>query len=225
MVADGVTAGPFLAALTDDDARELRALGRIRRYGVGETIIHQGDDPGGVSVVLSGRVKVVALVPGGKEVILAFRGPGDLVGEVSAISGGTRSCAVRALDDVETLAIAAPEFRAFLGTHARASLNLVLMLIERLQDADGARMEFAAHDVVGRVARRLVELCDRFGVPTDDGIEITLSISQEELAAWTASSREAVVKAMRLLRKLGWIANRRRSIVVLDLDALQRYAA
>jgi CRP/FNR family cyclic AMP-dependent transcriptional regulator len=101
----------------------------------------------------------------------------------------------------------------------------VLMLIERLQDSDSARMDFAAHDVVGRVARRLVELCARFGQPCEEGIEVTLAISQEELAAWTASSREAVVKAMRLLRELGWIANRRRSIVVRDLEALKRYAA
>lgn len=225
MTANDARLGPFLAALSDDDARALRALGRVRRYGAGDTIIHQDDDPGGVSILLAGRAKVVTLTPGGKEVLLAFRGPGDLVGEVAALAGRTRTSTVRAIDDVETLAVSAADFRRFLGSHAGAALELVLMLIDRLLCSDDARLEYAAHDVVGRVARRLVELCDRFGEPSETGVVITVGISQEELAAWTAASREAVVKAMRLLRELGWIENRRRRIVVRDLDALRRYAA
>jgi CRP-like cAMP-binding protein len=217
--------GPFLAALSDRDAIDLRALGRVRSYTAGDTIFHQGDDAGSVSILLRGRVKVTSHSAAGKEVILAFRGPGDIVGEVGAIAGSTRSSAVRALDPVQTLAVGAADFRQFLDTHAQASMNLVLMLIERLRTADEARIEFAGHDVVGRVARRLVELSERFGVPCDDGIEVTLGLSQEELAAWTASSREAVAKAMRLLRELGWIETHRRRIVVRELESLRSYAA
>ena len=218
-------AGPFLAALTEDDARELRALGRVRSYSAGDAIYHQGDDAGSVSLLLEGRVKIATVTAAGKEVILAFRGPGDIVGEVGAIAGATRSCGVRALEPVQTLAVGAADFRRFLGTHAQASMNLVLMLIDRLQAADEARLEFAGLDVVGRVARRLVELCERFGEPCADGVEVKLALSQEELAAWTASSREAVAKAMRLLRELGWIETRRRGVVIRELDALRRYAA
>lgn len=217
--------GPFFSALAADDADALRHVGRVRRYSAGQTIIHQGDDAGGVSILLSGRAKVVSLTTGGREVLLAFRGPGDIVGEVAALAGRTRSCTVSALEPVETLAVSAPDFRAFLASHAGASFELLLMLIERLQASDEARVEFAAHDVVGRVARRLIELCERFGEPTDEGVEITVAISQEDLAAWTASSREAVVKAIRLLRELGWVANRRRRIVVRNLDALRDYAS
>lgn len=156
----------------------------------------------------------------GKEAILALRGPGDVVGELGAITRSARSSAVRALEPVETLAIGAPEFRQFLDTHARASMNLVLVLIERLQSSDNGRVEYAAHDVVGRVACRLIELCERFGQPAAGaGGAIEVAFSQEELAAWTASSREAIAKAMRLLRELGWIETHRRRIVVRDLEA------
>lgn len=216
--------GPFLGALSEEDRRDLRELGRVRSYAAGDTIFHEGDDAGSVSVLLQGRVKVSSVSAAGKEVILAFRGPGDIVGEVGAIAGSARTSAVRALEPVQTLAVGAVDFRRFLDTHARAAMNLVLMLIDRLQTADEARMEFAGHDVVGRLARRLVDLCERFGEPCDEGIEITLALSQEELAAWTASSREAVAKAMRLLRELGWIQTHRRRVVVCQLDALKRYA-
>jgi CRP-like cAMP-binding protein len=224
-VSAGRAPGPFLAALSEDDARDLRALGRVRRYDAGDAIFHQGDDAGGVSVLLAGRVKVTSTTAAGRDVILAFRGPGDIVGEIGAISGGARSSAVRALEPVQTLAVGAAEFRGFLDSHAPAAMNLVLMLIERLQTADEARVEFAGHDVVGRLARRLLELGERFGEPCEDGIAVTLALSQEELAAWTASSREAVAKAMRLLRELGWVDTQRRRVVIRDVEALRGYAA
>ena len=68
------------------------------------------------------------------------------------------------------------------------------MVAGRLRYADAQQARFATHDVVGRVAQRLVGLGDGFGEPAGDGrIEIALPLSQEELAAWTGSSREAVV--------------------------------
>lgn len=221
------TSSPFLAALSDDDARDLRALARVRSYAPGDAIFHQGDEPAGVHVMLSGRVKVSMATPGGKNVILAFRGPGDIFGELSAIGGGSRTTAVRAIEPVGTLFVSTTDFLRFLDTHPRASMSLVLVLIERLRYSDDGRLEFAAHDVVGRVARRLVELCERFGeaaATPGSAVEVPLALSQEELASWTVSSREAVVKAVRLLRELGWIETRRRRIVVRDLDALRRYA-
>ena len=221
------TSSPFLAALTDDDARDLRALGRVRSYAPGDAIFHQGDEPAGIHVMLSGRVKVSMSTPGGKNVILAFRGPGDILGELAAIGGGSRTTAVRAIEPVGTLFVSTTDFLRFLDTHPRASMNLVLVLIERLRYSDDGRLEFAAHDVVGRVARRLVELCERFGetaAKPGGAVEVPLALSQEELASWTVSSREAVVKAVRLLREFGWIETRRRRIVVRDLDALRRYA-
>jgi len=74
------------------------------------------------------------------------------------------------------------------------------------------------------VSRRLVELSDAHGREGDDGVTITLPLSQEELAGWTGSSREAVTKALRTLRELGWIETGRRTISIRDREALRRFA-
>jgi CRP/FNR family cyclic AMP-dependent transcriptional regulator len=74
------------------------------------------------------------------------------------------------------------------------------------------------------VCARLVELADRFGATSDDGARIDVSITQEDLAAWTASSREAVIRALRTLRELGWIATRRRGITLVEVEMLRRRA-
>jgi CRP/FNR family cyclic AMP-dependent transcriptional regulator len=97
--------------------------------------------------------------------------------------------------------------------------------VRRFRDSDRMRVEFAAAQTLGRVAARLIELVDRHGEPFDGGIAITLPLSQEELAGWTGSSREAVAKALHTLRGLGCIRTERRRIIVLDHEELRRQAA
>jgi CRP/FNR family transcriptional regulator, cyclic AMP receptor protein len=217
-------AGAFLDALTEAEADDLRGSGRIRDYGPNVTLFHQGDDAGPVLVLLDGRVKVVALTPGGREVIVAVRGPGDLLGEMSAFDGEPRSATVATLEPVQALLVPGSAFAAFLERRPRVALVILRMVAGRLRYADAQQADFATHDVVGRVAHRLVELCERFGEPGAERIEIELPLSQEELAAWTGASREAVSKALQLLRSLRIVETRRRRVAVLDLEALRARA-
>jgi CRP/FNR family cyclic AMP-dependent transcriptional regulator len=213
----------FLAELTADERAELRELGSVRRYKRGDVLFHQGDDAGAVLVILAGHVKA-AMLSDGREVILAFPGPGELLGELSAVDGEPRSGTVRAVDDVEALVIPGSAFRAVLEHRPRIAFELLRSVIERLRTADRQRVDYAVNDVCVRVAGRLVELCDRFGSEDGARVEIGLSLTQDELAAWAGASREAVAKAMALLRTLGWVQTERRRILVLDLDSLRRYS-
>jgi CRP/FNR family cyclic AMP-dependent transcriptional regulator len=215
--------GGFLSELEPDERTDLEQLGTVRRYRRGDVLFHQGDDAGAVVVLRDGHVKATMLNDG-REVILAFPGPGELLGELSAVDGQPRSATVRAVDEVEALVIPGSAFRAFLEHRPRIALVLLRGVAERLRAADRQRVDYAVNDVVVRVAGRLVELCDRFGCEDGAAIDIGLAITQDELAAWAGASREAVAKAMGLLRSLGWVQTERRRILVLDLPALRRYA-
>ncbi len=212
----------FLSQLSADEFRTLDALGRRRRFPRGAVLFHEEDPSAWVGVVLSGRVKASYATPDGKEVVLAVRAPGELVGELSAIDGRPRSATATALEAVEVLVIRVEQFRQFLVTHPRAAFLLLQTVTRKLRDADRKRIEFTAHDTVGRVAQRLVELAERFGTESGLGVRIDLSITQEELAGWTASSREAASKALSVLRSRGWIETHRRGITILDLEGLRR---
>src|ERR671920_2442360 len=213
----------FMSELESAERAELEALGTVRRYARGDVLFHEGDDAGAVFVLLDGRVKA-AQVSDGREVILAFPGPGELLGELAAIDGRPRSGTVRAIDDVEALVVPGSAFRGFLERRPRIALVLLRAVVARLRESDRQLVDYAVNDVVVRVAGRLVELCDRFGSDDGTGIDIGLAITQDELAAWAGASREAVAKGMALLRTLGWVQTERRRILVLDLPALRRYA-
>jgi CRP-like cAMP-binding protein len=177
-----------------------------------------------VLIVRAGQAKVTVPDGDGHEAILGFRGPGELLGELSAVDGAPRSASATALEPMTALGIPGSAFRELLDRRPAIARALLGVLAERLREADRQRREFGAYDVTGRLARRLVELAERFGAPGDDGLEVSLALSQDELAGWCSCSREGVSRALATLRGLGWIDTRRRRIVVRDIDALRRYA-
>jgi CRP-like cAMP-binding protein len=218
-------AGPrhaFLDRLGPEEATALRSRAVVRHFERGATLMHHDEVPGRVLVLERGHAKVTLLSEDGKEIVLAFRGPGDLLGELSALGHKPRSATVRAVDPVDALALAAAEFDALLEQHPRIALVVLRVVIERLREADRQQFEFAAYHTLGRVARRIVELAERFGEPCDDGVRITLGISQEELAGWAGASREATSKALHDLRAMSLIETERRHITVRSVDELRR---
>lgn len=230
---------------------ELMGRGRRRGFGRGEVLFTEGELTTWVAILLSGKVKACSYGDNGAEVLLAVRGPGALLGEVSAIDELPRSATVSTLEPVRALALTAEDFMAFLHANGRVSILLMRMLCQRWRDADRKRIEFGMFDTTGRVAQRLVELAERYSEPyvprranrlgtgepaiagapgglslpqMPGSVRITLNLTQEELAGWVGASREAVSKALRTLRSHGWIETGRRRVIVHDLQALRRHA-
>jgi CRP/FNR family cyclic AMP-dependent transcriptional regulator len=214
----------FRDLLTPQEAAELERVSRRRSCPRGGVLFREAEPSDSVLVLLTGRVKVSSLTSGGTEVVLAVRGPGALLGEISAIDREPRSATVQALEPVTALVVPLPEFEAYLQAHGRVAYLLMRLLASRLRDADRKRIEFGAHDTAGRVAARLVEMAERFGRPDADGVRIALPLSQDELAGWIGASREAVSKALGSLRAEGLIRTGRLSVVVHDLAALRERA-
>jgi len=214
----------FLDVLSPEHVDALRAIGRTRRFQAGAALFHEREPGEAVLVLTTGRVKLSCVTEGGREALLGIREPGDLIGEMSAIDGGPRSATATALEPVEVIAVGREAFVAFLDRTPRVGLVLARMLAKRLRDADRKRIEYLAGDTVGRVCSRLVELAHRFGETEGDGVHIELAITQEDLAGWTGSSREAVIRALRTLRELGWIEPRRRGVTVLEVEQWRRRA-
>jgi CRP/FNR family cyclic AMP-dependent transcriptional regulator len=221
---DAAQVREFGAELTEQEWADLARHGRPRRLPAGTPLFLEGTRSDTVIVVISGRVKVFSSAEDGAEVILEVRGPGALLGELAAIDGQPRSASVRSLETVEVLTVGFREFTAFLHDHPRTMWLLLRMLTNRLRDADRKRAEFGVYDTLNRVARRLVELVDRFGEQTESGIKITLPFTQDELASWVGASREAVAKALRTLRASGYLRTQRRTYTVVDIEGLRRRA-
>lgn len=213
-------------SLVASDREPLLGAGRRRTWAQGDVVVREGDRADSAIVLLVGLAKIHKSTSGGADVVLGLSGPGDLLGEMSAVRDAVRSATVTALEPIEARVLTVQEFRRFLSDRPTAALALIDLTLSRLYVADARRLEFASSESLGRVTSRIVELAERFGRPRDPAqIEVAMPFNQEELASWSASSRESTARALRTLRELGLIETHRLALTVLDLDALRLHAA
>ncbi|HEY5428201.1 MAG TPA: Crp/Fnr family transcriptional regulator [Solirubrobacteraceae bacterium] len=201
----------------------LRRDGHGQRYRRGQALFTEGDRAERVFLIESGWVLISSTSPEGREIVLGIRGSGEIIGEMSMLDGAARSATAVAIGDVDAIVSPGATLNRALQD-AAAARGLVLILAARLRDADRTRIQFATLDTLGRVAERLLELSERFGHDTGNGIAVELPLSQEQLASWCGASRESTVKALGTLRSLHCITTGRQSLVIHDLVALRVHA-
>jgi CRP/FNR family cyclic AMP-dependent transcriptional regulator len=214
-------ATPILQGLALEAQQALIArLGR-RRYQRDEVIFRQGDPGETLHLVRHGHLKILAPAETGEDAVLTVVGPGDMFGELTLLDGGPRSATIIAMDDVETLTLSRADFLDLLRRHppvVEALLSALAGTIRRLSDEVSALMFI---DLRGRLARKLLELAQSHGQPTNGAIEIQVSITQEELANMIGATRPRVNKLLGFFEDQGAISRRGRRIGVLSRDLLQ----
>ncbi|MFF7745831.1 cyclic nucleotide-binding domain-containing protein [Streptomyces sp. NPDC007960] len=213
---------PFLARLEREDRAALLAIGRVLRYSPRSVVMHQDEPSTHVLLLLRGWTKVTAIAANGYEALLALRGPGDIVGEGAALSGRHRAATVTALEAVEAVVIDQARFTAFLTNAPQVALRLLSLATDRQRATDRRRLEWAALSVRERLATLLLELIRTHGRRTEDGIELTVPLSQQEFAGSVGSSREAVARLLKELRDREVVVTRRRRVIVVRPDVLRR---
>ena len=210
--------------LNEDEWVDLAALGRQRRYRKGQVIFREGQPGGTVLAVRSGVVKISVVTPTGRDILLAVKEAGSLVGELSAIDGRPRSATATALDVVEAIALPDHAFNDFLDKHPRMAVGLLRTLADQIREAATRTADRDTGDTTSRVARRLVSLAERYGEYNGPIVEVNLPITQEDLAGWVGATREATSRSLGRLRDLGCLRTGRQRITLLDVPALRGLA-
>lgn len=218
-------AGPWpkdslLATLSDKARDDLLSRGRGRQYQAGEVMVRQGATDTHVVVLLDGYAKVTATGEGGTVTFLALRVGGDLVGELAAMDRNPRIATVTAGGAVTARVMDRTEFHRHLTLHPEVPLLLGSSIAMKLRNAVNKQVDFHGRDIPVRVARVLYELALKYGRRCEEGVELTVSLTQPELAGLVAASEPSVQKALASLRRSGVIATSYRRYRILDLPSL-----
>ena len=167
---------PLLGSLDEDDRRALLATTRVRRFGRGEVVVHEGDPADSLHLVESGRLAVRVTTPSGERATLNLLGPGQYFGELSLLDGRApiRSASIVALEPSTTRTLSATAFRELRQRHRAAERFLLALLARRVEELSGRVVEVMYDGLDRRVHRRLVDLTALYdeGKPT---VEIGLA--------------------------------------------------
>ena len=224
MDEDVVRQAPLFAALDDEAAAALKSTMTRVDVARAEVLFHEGDPGDRLYVIVDGKVKLGRASGDGRENLLAILGPGEMFGELSLFDPGPRNATATAVADTVLIGVGNEDLSTWLSGRPDVARQLLRALARRLRRTNEALADLVFSDVPGRVAKALLDLSERFGRPTDDGLRVAHDLTQEELAQLVGASRETVNKALADFASRGWLRLEARAVVLLDIDRLRKRA-
>lgn len=199
--------------------QQISALSSRRCYSCGAIVFSQGDPGDALYGVATGKIRISASSPDGKEVFLNIMEAGDTFGEIALLDGCRRTATASVTAPSELIVIRRDHFLELLGREPKLVSHVIQLLCERIRWTSGLAEESALLSVPARLARRLLSLGELHGQECPYGTE--LSISQEEVARFLGLSRQAVNQYLQNWKAQGWIRLGRGKIVIVEEHALR----
>jgi HEAT repeat protein len=124
---------PLFAGLAPWDLNSVAKAAEENLFSDGELIAAQGEPGGEMYVVVTGEIEV-RIAHSDDRLELARRRPGEVVGEMSVITGQPRMASLVAVGDVRTLSIDRLKFERILAERPEVSLAVMRQLCARLEE-------------------------------------------------------------------------------------------
>lgn len=184
-----VRRAPLFTALDEAAALSLRASMDTVKIAKGSILFKEGDYGEHFYVIVDGKLKLGTSSGDGRENLLSILGPGEMFGELSLFDPGPRTSTATAVTDAKLLSLSHEKVIPWLKQNPEVSLQLLTRLSQRLRRTNEAVGDLVFSDVPGRVAKALIDLGDRFGKTTPEGLLVNHDLTQEELAQLVGASR------------------------------------
>lgn len=211
----------LFSRLSTHDRGKVAEISVAREYQKGETVFSEGDQSDIIFTIVSGRVKVVKAIPGGKELIIEILGPSDPLGAVAAYEARPYPASAIALEEVICVASKRGAFMNLLETCPSLVRGMlggfslrVVELGKRLTEITGSRVE-------ARFAQLFLKLADRLGHPQGSGVFLPLVLSRQDLADLAGTTMETSIRIMSRWGKEGVVATQADGFLIASRDELE----
>lgn len=215
---DSLPSQALLASLSREGLAELLRDTREHKARKGDTLLRQGDKGDFLIILLSGQVRVTVYSSNGREIVLAYAGAGEVLGEIALLDGGHRTASVIAMEPLSYLTLARGAFERVIAANHNIALSLMTELATRLRLANQTIETDRSYAAAPRLARFLLRLLadeERGGV---------IQLSQTELAMFAGISRENINRQLSLWAQDGIVAIEQGKIRVIDMTPLEEIA-
>ncbi|HEY8531164.1 MAG TPA: Crp/Fnr family transcriptional regulator [Limnochorda sp.] len=215
---------PFFSGLSPEHKELLAPVVVTARYRKGQILFVEGEPGRTLHFIKRGRVKVYRLATDGREHILHLLGDGEPVALVPFLDGGPYPANAEVLEPSEIAQIAFDDFVRIAKAHPDILIRLLRLLAQRMRATQAEITALSLQNVTARLARRILELCQRHGRAVPDGIEVDLSLSRQELGSWIGTSRETTTRLLQQFQREGVLRVDGSRLVVLKPFILQSWS-
>lgn len=207
---------------------EIEAIGHLTTMThchAGQQILSPEDEPDRIHIIKKGRVRVYRVTADGKQLTLDIYERGAILGDM-AMLGQDRlpETYAETIDDAVVCTLSPDELRSLIQRFPVVGVNVIGHLSRRLQEAERELEAMAYRRVDQRLARKLIDLSQRFGVKTVRGTLIRARLTQQELAEMIGTTRETLAHTLSDFRRRGLVDASRQSVVIRDAERLTEIA-
>ncbi|MBI9082790.1 MAG: Crp/Fnr family transcriptional regulator [Desulfobacterales bacterium] len=175
-------------------------------------------------MVNRGRLKLTKLNEEGKEVILRYIGVEELTAAIAVFKGWTYPVTAESIKETEVTGWNKQTMMQLMRRYPDISINLLGIILERIEDMQDRYLEVCTEHVDQRIARSLLRIMRRAGFKTAEGIHIDIPLSRQNIADYSGTTLFTVSRTLSAWEKRGWIRSGREQIVVTDPHALVQFA-
>lgn len=144
----------LFAALDDSQIERLAANASLRRYTASELLFREAEPGDSLFVIRSGQIRVEIEQPDGSRLTVARRGPGEIFGEMSLLTGAPRSATVVADTELEVVVVDKAAFAGLLLADPAIAEGLSAILAERQAETEARVAEAAGRPATPPLGRR-----------------------------------------------------------------------
>ncbi|MGF7146586.1 CRP-like cAMP-binding protein [Sphingomonas zeicaulis] len=209
----------MLASCETDELEDILSRARLLTMKKGETLLNQGDDGDSLIILLEGTVRISMATSNGREIVLNYCDPGEVVGEIALLDGEPRTASATAMTPGRYLRISRSAFEATMERFPRWSMRLLRQMANRLRQTNSMIENDRAFTSGPRLARYIQRLMLE---PAND--RLRLDLSQSELGNFAGISRENINRQLSAWSDSGIIALESGRIRVTDYAILSRIA-
>jgi len=213
---------PLFSSLTDEELYAILGLSFTVKYPKKKIVFIENEEGDKLYIILKGSVKVTKISESGEEIILAIMHKGDFFGDMSLLDGKPRSATVISIEDSELMLINRNNFEKVIEKHPTIAFKLLKELNSRLRNADELIGNLAFMDVTGRIAGILLQLAEKHGQKTDDGILIKSRPTHQAIANMVGASRETVTRVFKQLEDKKYIMMSGKNVTICDKENIKR---
>jgi CRP-like cAMP-binding protein len=192
----------------------------FRQYRRGEVLYEEGSRISGFYCINRGIIKVFKTGFDGKEQIIRFAKPGDIIAYRSVLSNEPACTTAKVIEDAGVCFIPAHILTDFVKENPLFSMEVMKLTCHELGMANEYITDIAQKTVRERLAEILLNLVNEFGLDADNYLRI--SLTREELANIVGTATESVIRLLSEFKSDRYIELSGRKIKILDQKALEK---
>jgi len=208
--------------LPKDALAGLDAISSTATYPKGAVLFVEGQEPRGVFILCTGKVKLYGAAANGKSVIFRIADAGEIIGLPSTLSEKPYEVTAEVLEPTQANFIRRDAFLGFLRHHGDAALKVAEMLSHiYYATCQEVRYLGLAGSAVEKFARFLLDLKPPKGIADTAPDRRTLTLTHEEIAAMIGTSRETVSRLITGFKRKHLIELHGSTLVLTNKKALE----